>query len=418
MKKLSILEVFSLIVGSIIGLGAFTLPDQKFLAEAGIISTSIAIILAAISIMMIQKAYHIMLEKDGKAGGEFSYVYKYLGKKHGLFVGFILSSCYLAMIPLNVTAINYVLKYFFDFFPFQYLYTIFDSQLYLSEIILALVLISIFALINIQGIKLSARIQNILSLSLVLIVIMLLLVASSKLDFNQFYLNHQNLFQFSWQDSLKIFAIGPFLFLGFDIVPQLTEEFGFSLKKAQFLVIIAIIVGAILYIMINVLASFSLANNENWLVIASAKQHLGGIGLILIFIALMSAVIGGINAFMIASSKLIVAMANQSLIKSRYKNFKWAIILVCSLSIIVFLMGNKLLLAMVEASSLLAAITYLYVSMISFHLTKGFFAFLSIIISLSFSLLLVLPFSVARISILSYLIIIIWLIIFYFLIKK
>ena len=89
-KKLNRIDIMALVIGSIIGWGSFTLPGTKFLPESGVINTAIGLALGGLSIIFIQKGYHIMLERHVEDGGEFSYAYKHLGANHGFIVGWSL----------------------------------------------------------------------------------------------------------------------------------------------------------------------------------------------------------------------------------------------------------------------------------------------------------------------------------------
>ena len=110
MKKLSKLDLIALVIGSVIGWGAFYLPGTKFLTESGVINTAIGFFIGWGLIFFIQVAYHTMMHHHKETGGEFSYTFTHLGKKHGFIVGWALSFCYLTLIPLNATAVALVLK--------------------------------------------------------------------------------------------------------------------------------------------------------------------------------------------------------------------------------------------------------------------------------------------------------------------
>ena len=67
-SRLTKLDVFSIVLGSIIGWGSFMLPGTKFLKEAGVINTTLGLFLGALFIIIIQNSYYIMLENhdDGR----------------------------------------------------------------------------------------------------------------------------------------------------------------------------------------------------------------------------------------------------------------------------------------------------------------------------------------------------------------
>ena len=50
---------------------------------------------------------------------------------------------------------------------------------------------------------------------------------------------------------IAVVAIAPWAFVGFDSIPQAAEEFNFSPKKANGIMIITIVFGAFVYIAVN-----------------------------------------------------------------------------------------------------------------------------------------------------------------------
>ena len=89
MKKgsLSQIDVFAIVLGSIIGWGSFMLPGTKFLIESGVINTAIGLFLGAFGIIIIEKSYRVMLSRLKSDGGEFTYTYENMGRTHGFIVG-------------------------------------------------------------------------------------------------------------------------------------------------------------------------------------------------------------------------------------------------------------------------------------------------------------------------------------------
>ncbi len=59
---------------------------------------------------------------------------------------------------------------------------------------------------------------------------------------------------------LATFAIALWAYVGFDAIPQASEEFNFSFKKVSFIMIIAIVFGCFVYTSNNTVAAAALAN--------------------------------------------------------------------------------------------------------------------------------------------------------------
>ncbi len=89
------------------------LTGVSFLPNSGVINTAIGLVVGGIFVVIIQKAYGIMLREHVGEGGEFTYTLENIGKVHGFIVSWSLSLCYLSMIPLNVTAYVLILRWIF-----------------------------------------------------------------------------------------------------------------------------------------------------------------------------------------------------------------------------------------------------------------------------------------------------------------
>ncbi len=422
-KKLNQFDVLGLVIGAIIGWGSFTLPGKQFLPTSGVINTFIGLAIGGVLVSVIQNAYHTMLKNTSEEGGEFSYTYDNLGKGHGFIVAWSLSLCYLSMIPLNASA--YVLLFrviFNNSLSFGYLYSIAGYEVYLSDVILMSLVIIIFAYINIKGLKVSSKVQNIMSSLLVLIVLGLLIILTTKGNMKTFSANYIENYKFSWKEISTVIAIVPFLFVGFDVIPQVANELKFPTKKATSLAITSIIIGVFIYAALNVIAAINFSADEalktDWAVADSIIKSLGYIGFAFMLIALWAAITGGINGFMIASSKIIAALGTYNIISKKFckKNKKeaypYAIIFVSAVSLIAPWIGREVILYIVDMASLLAAIAYGYVGYISIKKAESkkskVLAALSVIIAILFILLLVLPTSPARLSVNSFIFLLVW----------
>lgn len=422
-KKLTRVDILSLVIGSIIGWGSFTLPGKQFLSESGVINTAIGLFLGAFLIMFIQKSYHIMLTKHKNHGGEFTYVLNNLGKKHGLIVALCLSLCYLSMIPLNANAYVLLINVIFGkSMSFGYMYSIGGSPVYFSDVLITAIVIIIFAVINIKGLKTSSKIQNVMSFLLVIIVFTTLALVFIKSDKQEFYRNYIHYNKISAKEIMTVVAIVPFLFVGFDVIPQVSTELKFKPHKATVLAVSSVFIGALIYASLNLIAGLSFSPDESiktsWAVADSILMKLGYTGFGFMLIALWAAITGGINAFMIASSKLVASISMKGFIpevfgKENENNaFPFSIALVSALSIVTPFFGRQVILYIVDISSLLAAIAYGYVGLVSFRLSDSvidkIYNIVSMLISTLFIILLVYPDSPASIKTPSYVILAIW----------
>ncbi|HFL3828612.1 TPA: APC family permease [Clostridioides difficile] len=407
------IDVFSIVLGSIIGWGSFMLPGTKFLKEAGVINTAFGLFLGAICIIIIESSYKIMMENHEEEGGEFSYTYNNYGRTHGFIVGWFLLLAYLTIIPLNGTAFPLVIKKIFgNILEFGYLYSIAGYEVYLGEILISSLIVILFSYLNIKGIKESSRVQNIIAFTLVTLVFVIFIAMLLKVDKDIILNNYIYNYKFDLGEVLKVFAITPFAFVGFDAIPQICREFDFGAKKASIIAIISIIMASIIYNILNITTALVYSPEEayilDWALGTGVLITLGKFGFLLLVIALSAAVTSGINGFMICTSKLMGSIANYNMIPKKYgyinKNevFKNSIIFATIISLIAPWFGREVILWIVDMASLGAAIAYMYVSLIAFKMEKNKFrksmSFLGVMISILTILLLLIPTSPAALG--------------------
>ena len=405
-KQLTRIDVLGLVIGSVIGWGAFTLPGKQFLPTSGVVNTTLGLVIGGILVVVIQNAYHTMLEHNKEEGGEFTYAYDNLGKAHGFVVAWSLSLCYLSMIPLNASAYVLLFKVIFqDKLNFIYMYSIAGYEVYLSDVIFMSIVILIFAYINVKGLRVSSKVQDLMSGLLVAIVLVILVLMITKGDMVSFSRNYISDYRFSFGQIATVIAIVPFLFVGFDVIPQVSNELRFPVGKATKLAIASIVIGIFIYAALNIIAGIGFGPSE------AAKSDWA-------VVALWAAITGGINGFMIASSKLISALGAYEIISKKFHTqngkgaYPYAIIFVSGISLIAPWIGREVILYIVDMASLLAAIAYGYVGYISIGKSKDrknkLLAKLAVVISVGFILLLTLPYSPAQLSGNSFIFLAIW----------
>ncbi len=341
-KSLSPISVWALAFGCVIGWGSFINPGKKFLPNSGVAGTAIAMILGALTMVVIAYAYAYMVPKYPKAGGEFTFTKACFGKQAAFVCGWFLIAAYLTNVPMNSTAIGLIVDGIdgkANILQFGFHYKIAGFDVWLGEILLASAILILFGVLNILGVKKAAFVQTILTVLLVVSVFTLFISALVSSDAT--ISNMKPIWGFdksaaaqaggyaaehAVRDSgiassiLATFAIAPWAFVGFDTIPQAAEEFKFSYKKIIFIMIIAIAFGAFVYIANNTIAAAALenwpdliANSEStpWLLLTAAEKLLGVSGKVLVGVAVSCAVLSGIMGFYLASSRLMYSMSKE-----------------------------------------------------------------------------------------------------------
>lgn len=422
-RKLSVIDVWSIALGSIIGWGAFMLPGSMFLNTSGVINTTIGILLGGIAIIFIENSYEKMLIVHKDDGGEYSYTLKEFGEGHGFICGWMLVLTYICIIPLNATAFPLVLdKLLNGALKFGYMYTIGGYDIFVGHVVVSLVILLLFTVINLKGLKESAKVQTFIAIGLAVVVCIITAKFIFGVDATAFKANYISNYQFSIAEILTIFSIAPWAFVGFDAIPQISQDIDFPAKRASKIAVVSVLFSMFIYIALTVITGYEFnpgqAFAEDWAAGAAVLNNLGyGFFLLLVF-GLSFAVFGGINGFFIASSKLVTSMSNHNVLPKLFAKLnknsqpKWTILFISIVSIIAPWFGRTALNWVVNLSSVGAAVAYFYVCLIRFkkasELKGKVLGGIGAAISVAFMLLLILPFSPSMLPIQSFIALAVW----------
>ncbi|MBP1582118.1 MAG: APC family permease [Oscillospiraceae bacterium] len=464
-RKLSPLNVWALALGSIIGWGAFVMPGNTFLPNAGPVGTAIALGIAALIMICIAFNYDYMINHFPVAGGEFTFTNASFGPTVGFICAWFLGLSYLAIVPLNATALALIGRNLFpDLTQWGYLYSVEGYSIYTGELILAIAALLIFAVMSIRGISVAGKFQTALALGLVGSIA--LLAGATLLSDSASVANMAPAFaadeagNLNYGGILAVIAVAPWAFVGFDSIPQAAEEFNFSHKKSKIIMVLSILIGAALYIILNTITAAVLPNGYNsWVqyiadtkldvlpeslnglsalpTFNAAKLLLGNFGLLILGVALVCAVLSGIIGFYMATSRLLYSMAKEQVLPQwfgklhpKYNTPSNALIFVLLISLMAPWFGRTVIGWVVDMSSIGAAIGYGLTSASAFvQMRKNgavgkvmqLNAALGVVFSIFFAALLVVPNPWAYLGPQSRIALLIWCVlgaVFYFVSRK
>ena len=441
-KVMRPIDVWGLALGAIIGWGCFVLPGTSFLPKAGPLGTAAGMLIGALMIIVIAVSYGYLINKFPLSGGEFIYTKEAFGKRNAFVCGWAMILAYWSLIPLNATALALISRYMFPGIVQQgLLYQIAGWDVYAGEVILASAAIIIMALVNIRGIKQAAWMQTAIALTLVGCIFIISFLVFCTSDWSNISPGFPDGRRW-WKGVFSIVAMAPWAFIGFDCIPQSAEEYNFSHKKSTFIMISAILVAAILYIAVCAVTAVGvepwqelLAGRNNWPTGYVVRNTLGLIGLIILGTAMFCAVVSGMNAFYISTSRLMYAMAKEGSLPKwfeqlspKYGTPKNAILFTMVMSLFAPWFGREILIWIVDMTSVGAAIVFAYTTASAAILAKKqgnirnmVYGIVGCLFSLFFLSLLIIPGMPGYLTFQSRVVLFVWIAIgfaFYFIIRK
>ena len=441
-KVMRPIDVWGLALGAIIGWGCFVLPGTAFLPKAGPAGTAAGMLIGALLIIVIAVSYGYLIRKFPISGGEFVYTKEAIGKRNAFVCGWAMILAYWSLIPLNATALALISRYLFPGIVQQgLLYEIAGWDVYAGEVVLASSAIIIMALINIRGIKQAAWMQTAIALTLVGCIFVVTFLVFSVADWSNLAPGFPDGRRW-WKGVFSIVAMAPWAFIGFDCIPQSAEEYNFSHKKSTSIMITAVLMAAFLYIAICAVTAVGvepwqelLAQRNNWPTGYVVRNTLGLAGITVLGIAMFCAVVSGMNAFYISTSRLMYAMAKEGSLPEWFEKLSHkygtpvnAILFTMVMSLFAPWFGREILLWIVDMTSVGAAIVFAYTTAsaaIIGHRNGSrkytIFGILGCLFSLFFLSLLIIPGMPGYLSFQSRVVLLVWILIgflFYFIIRK
>ena len=381
-KSLQPRHVASLALGCIIGFGCFVLAGD-FLERSGPLGATIGLLIGALFMLLIAESYAPLMERFPVAGAEFAHAYYAAGRYHAYVCGWFLTLGYLCIIPLNATALALLGKFLApELFARGYLYTVAGFDVYLGEVMLASGAIVVVGYFNYRSVRSVGDFQLVLTTVLVGTVVLIalgtLLAPGTSLE------NLQPAFapdRAPLAGILAMVAIAPWLYVGFDTLPQAAEEVAFSHKQTWRLMVVAILAGTAMYVAV-LLATASVApwrelvaEGSPWLTGTTVRRSLGTTGLAILGVAICAAIFTGINGFYLASSRLLFSMARAKLLPSFFATIHpehgtphRAIAFVAAVSLLAPWFGRQALLWVVDMSALGTAFGYAYTCLAAYIL--------------------------------------------------
>lgn len=442
------MQVWALALGSIVGWGCFVLPGDSFLPNSGPYAALIGFAIGALLLCFVAIAYSYMIQYAPVAGGEYAYAYIGYGPTNAFICGWALVLGYLSIIAINISALALLCRFLLPgVFEVGELYSIAGWKIYSGEVVLMICTVLFFGMLNYRGISFAGTFQVILALMLSA-GILLLFFGTFTIDTFAFS-NTEPVFaehRAPILSILSIVAISPFLFVGFDTVPQASEEFNFSPDKSKRIMIFAIIWGGILYSMVTFAVATAMpypemlakmgelksAGQTAWATGEVCRMAYGNLGAVILACAVLGAVCTGINGFYVATTRLLLSMARGHILPSWFGDihpkfhtpYKAIIFTICIVLLTPFA-GRAVVGWIVDMSSVGTAIAYLFTCLAAIKVLKHansagapvLCSWIGVLTSVVCIVLLLLPSSPAYISEPSRWIMVIWIVmgvVFYF----
>lgn len=376
-QSISPAQAIAISLGSMIGWGAFVMPGDLFLKQTNFLGSLLAFTIGTILIVLVARSYIRLMNKEhDRQGGAVAWVTHYVGRKHAFIYSWSILIGYLAIVALNASAIVLLLRTLLpDSWQFVHLYTINGWDVYLNELSASLLALLVFAVVNYKGLKTGAVAQLVISLTMVIAIVALTFMSmSSATQYTpNFSAELPALNNASW---LAVLAVVPWAYVGFETTPHIAKNIRDSQQKTKNIVYLSLISGFFCYILVNYFTALNFAfdytaiSQSAWATGEGIRQHTGHLGMLILTLAMVGAILSGINGFMLSSIKLIESMNDMNLTPKAVQTwFKQSptipsiqlISIIFFLCAIISLLGRNHLLTLVNIASFGIALGFIYI---------------------------------------------------------
>ena len=363
-------DVLTLAFGAMIGWG-WVVTAGLWIREAGSLGAILAFLIGGTLVVLIGLTYAELASSLPLAGGELIYSFKAMGRVASFITTWALILGYVSVVAFEAVALPTVFEYLIPNYSIGYMYTITGWDVTVTWAGVGIVGSILITWINYRGIKFSTVIMFIFTLLIAIAGI--LLVTGSGISGST--VNMQPFFENGTAGLFTVIIMTPFMFVGFDVIPQAAEEINLPQKRIGQLLVFSVILAVTWYVAIIFGVSRVLTPSEidaSNLVTADAMAKAFGNSQMMGNILVLGGIGGIITSwigFYIGGSRAIYALARAGMLPKalgdlhpKYKTPYKAILLIGLLSSIAPLFGRPALVWLVDAGGLGLVVAWLMVA--------------------------------------------------------
>lgn len=369
-RVLSRNDVLALAFGAMIGWGWVVLAGS-WIKTAGTLGAILAFVLGGIMVLFVGLTYAELTSAMPKCGGEHIFTLRALGKNASFVCTWAIILGYVSVVAFEAVAFPTVLEYLVPGYVQGKMYTIAGYDVYGTWVAVGVISSIIITIVNYFGVKTAAFFQG-------LVTLMIALVGISFFGGAVVHGNTANIVPLFKDGATGIMAVAvmtPFMYVGFDVIPQAAEEINLPFKKIGQIIILSVVMAVGWYVMIIYGVSLALDGNaieSSKLVTADAMKAVffnSSIASKVMIIAGIGGIITSWNSFFVGGSRAIYSLAESKMIPEflaklhpKYKTPVNAVILIGVVSSLAPFLGRKMMVWLVDAGGFTIVFAYLLVA--------------------------------------------------------
>ncbi|TCP56409.1 amino acid/polyamine/organocation transporter (APC superfamily) [Tamaricihabitans halophyticus] len=363
-------DVLVIAFGAMIGFGWVVLTGD-FLGEAGSIGAALAFLFGGIVVGLVGLTYAELVSAMPAAGGEHNYVLRGLGSRPAFVASWALVLGYVTVAAFEAVALPQTISYLVPSLSSGELWTVGDSPVYAAWTAVGVAGAIGVTVLNYVGVRPAAVFQTI-GVAFLLGVGALLVFGSVT---GSTAANFEPLFTNGFSGILVVLVATPFLFVGFDVIPQSAGEIKVPYRKMGTLLVVSVGMATAWYILIMLTVGGGLSREDlaaSPLPTADSMAALWNSQLMgnILVLGGIAGIMTSWNGFMIGASRLLYAMAGSGMlprwfarVHPKFGTPGNAVLFIGFLSMLAPLFGEEMLGWLVNAGSFSIIVAYLLVAL-------------------------------------------------------
>ena len=362
-------DVLAVAFGAMIGFGWIVLTGG-FLEDAGTLGAALAFVIGGVVVALVGLTYAELVSAMPHVGGEHNYALRAMGSRPAFVTSWALVLGYVSVVAFEAVALPQTMLYLFPDMLVGRLWSVAGYDVYASWVAVGVVSAVVMTALNYVGVRPAAVFQTVAVLFLLAVGLALVVGSFVGGDTE----NMRPLFNGGMTGLIAVLVATPFLFVGFDVIPQSAEEIDMSYRRIGQLLLVSVAMAVGWYVMIMLTVGSSLPAAElaaSDLAAADGMAALWGSDVMgdVLVLGGIAGILTSWNGFLIGASRLLYALGQSGMVPAwfgrlhpRFRTPGNALLFIGALSVIAPFFGRQTLVWMVDAGGLSIIVAYVMVA--------------------------------------------------------
>jgi amino acid transporter len=370
-RVLGRLDAIGLGFGAMIGFGWVILTGD-WLVEAGTMGAVLALVTGGLIMAVVGLVYGELVAAMPYAGGEHNYLLRGMGARWAFIGSWAITGGYITIVAFEAVAVPRTVQYIFPGLSQIPLWTVAGFEVNLTWALVGALTAVLITGVNIRGVKHASTVQIFVILFLLIVGLMMIFGAFTRGS----VATMEPFFTSGTAGFFLVLVTVPFLFVGFDVIPQVSEEMHLPAKQLGGTIIVSVLLAAAWYVMVvlttsSAMSAADIAGADIAVADAMGAMFSSTTVANLLIAGGLAGILTSWNSLLMGASRLLWALGNSRMVPQwfgrlhpKYGTPANALLFVGALSFVAPFFGAEMLGWLVDSGSPSIVIAYALVSVV------------------------------------------------------